>query len=215
MFPPELVTVIYNGINVELFSQSNCLDREVLGLSNERPVIGTVARLEPTKGIKYLLDAAAIIDKEFPSVYFVIVGDGPEREFLQQYAVRLGIEKKVFFIGFRDDVPSLLRIFDIAVIPSVREGLSIFCLEALAAGCPVVASDVGGLAEIITSQKTGLLVPPKNAKALADALISLLKNRLAAAAFGRKGKEMVEEKFTYKNMVERTMNIYVQVMQAE
>jgi len=212
LFPPEMVTVIYNGVDVNLFSKKGCLDRK---FSFNGPVIGTVARLEPAKGIKYLLDAAAIIDKEYPWVYFVIVGDGPERNFLQQYAARLGIERKVFFFGFRDDVPNILPLFDIAVIPSVQEGLSIFCLEALAAGCPVVASDVGGLTEIIIPRKNGLLVPPKNPRALADAIIALLKNRTWAAALGRQGREMVEQKFSYEKMLERTKKIYAQVLRPE
>ncbi len=212
LFPPEMVTVIYNGVDVNLFSKQSCLDRKI---SFNGPVIGTVARLEPAKGIKYLLDAAAIIDKEYPWVYFVIVGDGPQRNFLQQYAARLGIDKKVFFLGFRDDVPNILPLFDIAVIPSVQEGLSIFCLEALAAGCPVVASDVGGLTEIIIPCKNGLLVPPKDPRALADALVALLKNRILAAALGRQGRKMVEQKFTYEKMLERTMKIYAQLLQPE
>lgn len=212
LFPPEMVTVIYNGVDVALFSKNSCSDRKI---SFNGPVIGTVARLEPAKGIKYLLDAAAIIDKEYPWVYFVIVGDGPERNFLQQYAISLGIERRVFFFGFRNDVPSLLPLFDIAVIPSVQEGLSIFCLEALAAGCPVVASDVGGLAEIIIPYKNGLLVPPKNPRALADALVELLKNRTWAAALGRQGREMVEQKFTYEKMLERTKEVYAQVLRPE
>lgn len=212
LFPPEMVTVIYNGVDLNLFSKKSCLDQK---FSFNGSVVGTVARLEPAKGIKYLLDAAAIIDKEYPWVYFVIVGDGPERNFLQQYATRLGIEERVFFLGFRDDVPNILPLFDVAVIPSVQEGLSIFCLEALAAGCPVVASDVGGLTEIIIPRKNGLLVPPKNPKALAEAIIALLKNRRWAAALGRQGREMVAQKFTLEKMLERTMKVYAQVLRPE
>jgi len=212
LFPPEMVTVIYNGVDVELFSKKGCLDQK---FSIKGPVVGTVARLEPAKGIKYLLDAAAIIDKDHPWVYFVIVGDGPERILLQQYTKQLGIEKKVYFFGFRDDVPNILPLFDVAVIPSVEEGLSIFCLEAMAAGCPVVASDVGGLTEIIIPRKNGLLVPPKNPKALADAIVAVLKNRRWAAALGRQGREMVAQKFTSEKMLERTMKIYAQVLRPE
>lgn len=213
--PQEKMTVIYNGIDTDQFLPSGGISRSTLGIPDNMPVIGTVARLEPTKGIKYLLEAAYLIDKEYDSVYFLIVGDGPERESLQQQARMLGIEERVIFYGFRRDIPSLLPLFDIAAIPSLREGLSIFCLEALASGRPVVASAVGGLPEIIHPGKTGLLVPPGDPEALAEALVVLLKNREMAASLGSQGKEIVVQYFTCSNMIERTREIYRMVLRKD
>lgn len=214
-FPQEKTSVIYNGIDADIFSHSKGISRTVLGIPEDMPVIGAVARLEPTKGIKYLLEAAYLIDKEYDPVYFLIVGDGPDREFLQQQARMLGIEKKVIFYGFSSDIPSLLPVFDIAAIPSLREGLSIFCLEALASGRPVVASAVGGLPEIICPGKTGLLVPPGDPESLAEALVVLLKNREMAASLGSQGKEMVVQYFTCSRMIERTKEIYTMVLRED
>lgn len=213
--PQEKTTVIYNGIDTDLFLPDAGMLRTSIGIPEDVPVIGTVARLEPTKGIKYLLEAAHHIDKKYDTVYFLIVGDGPDQDSLQQQARILGIEERVIFYGFCHDIPSLLPVFDIAVIPSLREGMSIFCLEALASGRPVVASEVGGLPEIIRSGKTGLLVPPGDPEALAEALVFLLKNREMATSLGSKGKEMVVQYFTCSRMIERTKEIYTKVLQED
>ncbi|MGB4504743.1 MAG: glycosyltransferase family 4 protein [Syntrophaceticus sp.] len=210
--PQEKTTVIYNGIDSDLFLSSAGISRAAVGIPEDVPVIGTVARLEPAKGIKYLLEAAYLIDKEYGPVYFLIVGDGPDRESLQQQARMLGIEEKVIFYGFSSDIPSLLPVFDIAAIPSLREGMSIFCLEALAAGLPVVASAVGGLTEIISPEKTGFLVPPGDPQALAETLLLLLHNREMAVSLGSKGKEMVVQYFTCSRMIEKTKEIYTMVL---
>lgn len=210
--PQEKTTVIYNGIDSDLFLSSAGISRAAVGIPEDVPVIGTVARLEPAKGIKYLLEAAYLIDKEYGPVYFLIVGDGPDRESLQQQARMLGIEEKVIFYGFSSDIPSLLPVFDIAAISSLREGMSIFCLEALAAGLPVVASAVGGLTEIISPEKTGFLVPPGDPQALAETLLLLLHNREMAVSLGSKGKEMVVQYFTCSRMIEKTKEIYTMVL---
>lgn len=213
--PQEKTTVIYNGIDSDLFLSSAGISRAAVGIPEDVPVIGTVARLEPAKGIKYLLEAAYLIDKEYGPVYFLIVGDGPDRESLQQQARMLGIEEKVIFYGFSSDIPSLLPVFDIAAIPSLREGMSIFCLEALAAGLPVVASAVGGLPEIISPEKTGFLVPPGDPQALAETLLLLLHNREMAVSLGSKGKEMVVQYFTCSRMIEKTKEIYTMVLRED
>lgn len=214
-FPQEKTTVIYNGIDTDLFQPSASISRTSLSIPENFPVIGTVARLEPTKGIKYLLEAAYLVDKEYGTVYFLIVGDGPDLDSLRQQARMLGVEERVIFCGYSHDIPSLLPVFDIAVIPSLREGLSIFCLEALASGRPVVASAVGGLPEIIRHGKTGLLVPPGNPEALAEGLILLLNNRETAASLASQGKEMVVQSFTISRMIEMTKEIYTTVLRED
>ena len=215
IFPQGKTTVIHNGIDPGLFASQRGLSRKTLGIPEDIPVIGAVARLEPAKGIKYLLEAAYLIDKDYQPVYFLIVGDGPDRESLRQQAAMLGIDDKVIFYGFSSQIPSLLPVFDIVAIPSLREGLPIFCLEALAAGRPVVASDVGGLPEIISHGKTGLLATPGDAQSLAQSLLLLLKNRELAASLGCRGKEMVVQNFTCSRMIERTKEIYRLVLRKD
>lgn len=215
--PEDRITVVYNGLDacdyrVEV---EKPILRKALGIPGVLPVVGTVARLEPNKGVRFFLEAAKHIDKEYGPVYLLVVGDGPEREFLQSLAGGLGLAGRVLFIGFRNDVPRLLPLLDVAVIPSLKEGLSIFCLEALAAGRPVVASAVGGLPELIQHGRTGLLVPPGDSGALARAIVTLLRNRVVADTLGRRGREMVAGRFTREQMLAGTIKVYEMVLRNE
>lgn len=214
-FPDDRITVIYNGLNASEYQVEvdKISLRNSLGIPGDLPVIGSVARLEPNKGIKFLLEAVKDIDKIYGPVYVLIVGDGPEEESLKKITRELGIESRVIFAGFRSDVPQLLSLFDVAVIPSVNEGLSIFCLEALAAGVPVVASAVGGLPELIQPDVTGLLVPPGDLSALVEAIVFLLRNKDFARSLGHRGREMVVRQFTSEQMLARTIDVYEMVIQ--
>lgn len=213
--PPEKITVIYNGIDQQVFSNRGTLPLLTplsFGLPRNLPVVGAVARLEPRKGIKYLIEAVPLVDKYYGPAYFFIVGDGPERESLEELAKKMNLTERVVFTGFRSDIPRLLSLFDLAVIPSVQEGLSIFCLEALASGLAVVATSVGGLREIIRDGETGVLVPPADPAALARAVGELLKNREFAALLARQGRELVARNFSHTQMIKKTEQIYEKVL---
>lgn len=206
--PGSKITVIYNGIKNEVPDQLNLISKQDLGMDPDLPVVGAVARLEEHKGISYLIEAIPFIDREFGPASYLIIGDGPQGDYLRQLAKNLGVADRVFFTGYRNDVKEMLEVMDLVVIPSLQEGLSIFCLEALAAGKPVVASRVGGLPEIIHHEETGLLVPPADNEALAKGVVQLLNNRAKAQLLAEQGKNMVEKEFTVQRMLALTREVY-------
>jgi glycosyltransferase involved in cell wall biosynthesis len=170
--------------------------------------IAVVARLDRQKGIDVLLDALA----EVPDASAVIVGDGPERGALVAQAAALGLSGRVTFLGWRDDVRAQLESVDVLVLPSRYEGLPLVVLEAMLAGVPVVATEVGGLRECIEPERTGVLVPPGDPRALAAALRRLLgdadrRERLAAAA-----REEAVRRFTAKAMADAYERLYLELL---
>lgn len=209
------LTTIYNGIDVERFS--NKIDlmavRKSMNIPELGPIIGTIARLAPQKGVSYFLKAASLL-KEY-QVNFLVVGDGPLKEELQQEAIELGLQNRVTFAGHREDIPDILATLDVFVLPSVTEGLPLTILEAMAAGKPVVATKVGGIPEAIVQRKTGIIVPPKDPEALAVALAGLLGERERMVRMGIAGQKLVKEKFTIETMVERTVNLYSQLLEKQ
>jgi glycosyltransferase involved in cell wall biosynthesis len=140
------------------------------------PVVGSVTRFYPVKGTSFLLDAFARILRTMPESYLLLVGDGPERATLEAQARSLGIQGRVIFAGFREDIEEHLRLFNVAVLPSLREGLPLAGIEALSAGVPLVASRVGGLPELVADGRTGLLVEAGDAAAIADAVLRILQD---------------------------------------
>lgn len=210
--PSKQITTIYNGIEVDKFTgKSDPLHiRKSMNIPELGPVVGTIARLAPQKGISFFLKAASLL-KEY-QVNFVIIGDGPLEESLKQEAVDLGLQGRVTFTGRREDISDILSTLDIFVLPSVTEGLPLTILEAMAAGKPIVATRVGGIPEVIVDGKTGIIVPPKDPEAMAVALASLLGGREKMAKIGLAGQKLVKDKFTIDTMVERTMNLYSQLL---
>ncbi|MHB1127623.1 MAG: GT4 family glycosyltransferase PelF [Bacillota bacterium] len=208
--PPERVSTIYNGIDLGRFQMiiDYARKKQELGLQVKAPVVGTVARLIPQKGVDCFLRAALIVKFFMPDVQFLIVGDGPQRQELEEEARSMNLAHDVVFTGFRSDVPQILPLLNVFVAPSLSEGLSIATLEAMAARRPVVASAVGGLKEIVIPGRTGLLVEPNDPEALADAVLGLLKSPRKAQAYGTSAREMVEQKFQVQTMVKQTENIY-------
>ncbi len=212
-FPREKITTIYNGLSLAKFNQITEVTRKKreLGLDVTAPVVGVVARLIPQKGISCFLKAAKMIQDQIPKVNFLVVGDGPVRGSLEKEAAHLGL-KKIVFAGFRFDVPQLLPIFNIFVIPSLSEGLSIGVLEAMAARRPIVASRVGGLPELVWHGKTGMLVPPNNPRALARTVITLLERPFLAEVLGLQARRAVEQQFAESRMVARTEALYEKLL---
>jgi Glycosyltransferase len=138
----------------------------------------------------------------------VLVGDGPLRAELSAQIEDLQLVKNVFLLGNRRDVPELLHVFDVFVLPSLREGLPIVLLEAMAAGIPVIASDVDGNTELVIENKTGLIVPPHDIFALAGAIVRMLRDKQSAKLMSSAAKEMVIKDFSFETMVKKYETLY-------
>jgi glycosyltransferase involved in cell wall biosynthesis len=171
---PSKVVTVKNCIDLQMIDSVNVSRQEArhrLGLSEDEIVFGTVGRLAATKGQSYLIEAFAVVRESLPASRLVIIGQGTLREGLEKKADELGVLPRVLFAGYRNDVFELLKGFDIFVLPSLAEGLSIALLEAMALRLPVIASHVGGIPEVFGECRCGKLVPPRDAPALAAAML--------------------------------------------
>jgi glycosyltransferase involved in cell wall biosynthesis len=175
-------------------------------------VIGTAGRLVQLKGIEFLISAAAVLQREFPSLRVEIAGEGPHLAKLEQAVAHAGIGNHVKFLGWIDDIPSLLSRWDVFAMPSLEEGFPIAALEAMAAGLPVVATSVGGLPELVDDGMTGWLVPPCNAEALASRLRLLLSNPHQRLEMGAAGQARVREHFSLAQMTQSFSNLYDELL---
>ncbi len=179
-----------------------------------RRLVGVAARLQPEKGVRYLLEAAVSVGSEVPSAAFVIIGDGPDRSQLQNLAARLGIADQCYFLGFRPDARKVIRKLDVLVVPSLSEGTPLVVLEAMAAGVPIVASAVGGIPEQVRHGQEALLVPPADAPALAGALSQLLLDPRRAHLLGERGRQRLRECFSPDRMLHETCRVYHALVRA-
>ncbi|MHB1044085.1 MAG: glycosyltransferase family 4 protein [Eubacteriales bacterium] len=208
--PDGRVTVVYNGIDLEALAASRrpAVWRDKLGCTGGEPLVGMVARLHPVKGHRYFLEAAREVLAALPEARFVIAGEGPGREAMEQLAGRLGIEDSVVFTGFVEEVWPLMADLDLLVVPSLWEGFGLTAVEALALGVPVVAADVGGLPEAVRHGETGLLVAPGDTAALSRGIIWMLEHPSEAAEMARRGGEAVRREFSASTMAARTVEVY-------
>jgi glycosyltransferase involved in cell wall biosynthesis len=178
---PKKVLVIPNGIPLEDFEtipEQKCREiKKHFRIKSDYYVVGTVTRLREEKGNRYFLEAAAEVLKVSPMTYFLLVGDGPLLDELRLLAKQLGISRNVIFAGHQHDVASLLSIFDVKVISSVTEGHPLAILEAMATRKPIVATNVGGIKDILNNGEIGLLIPPREPHAMADKIIYLLQHK--------------------------------------
>jgi glycosyltransferase involved in cell wall biosynthesis len=211
MLPDEKVEVIYNGLDFSRYlkpSDGNYL-RGKLGIDNNVPIVGMIADINfEIKGHRHFLEAARIIVKTVPRVKFLLIGDGELRKGYEKMTQELGIEKNVFFLGKRSDIPIILSNFTVSVLCSTSEGLSNVILESMAAGKPVVATSVGGSPEMVVNGITGYLVPPADSDALARAIIILLRDEKKAKAMGEAGRRVAEIKFAVEKMVKSYERLY-------
>jgi glycosyltransferase involved in cell wall biosynthesis len=203
--PSHKVRLVQNGIRVSGFDRrADPSLRALLTEGLERPIVFTPARLHPQKGHVHLLEAARLV----PDALFVIAGAGPEREHLEAHAGRLGLVSRVRFLGHRQDIPELLAMCDLFVLPSLYEGLPLTVLEAMAAEKPVVATAIGGTDEAVVHGVTGLLVPPGNSKELAAAIQVLLSDKALARRFAEAGRARVVQQFSSETMVHGVAKVY-------
>ena len=208
---PERLGVVHSGIDLSRFE--GVVDRAAeyrkeLGVPAGAPVIGNVAHCAPHKAQADLVAAVPAVLARQPEARVVIVGDGELRPALEAQAAELGVAGRVVFTGFRTDVPALLRWFDIFCLCSRQEGLGTTVLDALALRRPVVATSAGGIPEMIVSGRHGLLAPPGNPPALAQALLWMLEHPKQAAEMGAQGRARVEAEFTAERMALSTLEEY-------
>jgi L-malate glycosyltransferase len=209
---PDRVVTVHEGIDVEHVVAAPAVNvHETFWLPHHAPVVGNVAALVPHKGQRYLIEAAHLVVKQIPDARFIILGEGELREHLEHLVREHALEKHVLMPGFRTDVIGCIKGFDVFVMSSVTEGLGTSLLDAMACERPIVATRAGGIPEIVEEEKTGLLVPPRDHHALADAIVRALndrplRERLAAAGFAR-----VRERFTVERMVAETAAVYEQI----
>jgi glycosyltransferase involved in cell wall biosynthesis len=207
------VEVIRNGRKLDRYdTPSSKALRDELGISGDGPIVGTIGRLIDRKGHQDLLSAWPGIRQRHPDSRLLVVGDGPEREPLVEYAATLGCGDSVQFLGFREDVPELLDCLDLFVFPSHYEGLPGSLLEAMAAGVPIVATAIGGNAELVASGKTGLLVPRRDPRGIEHAVDALLQDRDFAARVGSNAREDAHDRFTLETMVENFERFYEELL---
>ena len=208
--PAARIETIANGVDLEALDavpHDPCYLHRELGVAPETRLVGMVAyfRQHAQKGHQVLLDAAKLVAACFDDVAFVLVGsslscDGYTREFFERYAARLGIARRVHFVGERHDVPALMSSFYAHVLPSYREGCPMVVLEAMARGTPNVASDIPSIREIIDHGRDGILFETGNHVALARALETLLVDPAAARALGARGRKRIETAYRASDM---------------
>jgi glycosyltransferase involved in cell wall biosynthesis len=208
---PSKVVVIPNGIDLGRFRGGSRLRRPDLGLPEGVPIASVLAVLRPEKAHDNFLRAAALVLRQFPSAHFVLIGDGPQREYLESLTQTLGLASCVHFLGRRDDIDQVLPLVDVSVLPSRTEAFPVSVLEAMATGRPVVATDVGALREMVSPGVTGLIVPPENVEELASAISRVFGDRNLANRLGQAGLAWVEN-YDVSRMVRRMESLFVSLL---
>lgn len=205
---PRVVTV-HEGVDIDRVLGAPPLNIHAeFWLPTHAPIVGNVAALVPHKGHRYLIEAASLVLRDLPDARFVILGEGELRPQLEHHIHERRLDKHVILAGFRPDVMSFHRSFDLFVMSSVTEGLGTSLLDAMAASKATVATRTGGIPEVVADGETGRLVPPRDPHSLADAIVNLLKNDSLRAEMGRSAFARVQSRFSATRMVEKTLNVY-------
>ncbi len=210
--PEGRAVTVLEGIDLGRVASAEAAPlHEELWLPHGAPIVGNVAALVPHKGQRHLVDAAALVVREVPDARFVIAGEGELRPALEQQIKHLGLQKHVMLAGFRPDILALHKAFDLFVMSSVTEGLGTSLLDAMACGKPIVATTAGGIPEVVLDGETGLLVPPRDHHAMADAIVRLLKDEGMRERMGTAALSLAHAKFSAERMVTETLQAYEDV----
>jgi len=210
---PEARTVtVHEGIDLDRVASAPRANlHEELFLPHQAPIVGNVAALVPHKGQRHLVEAAALVVRKVPDARFVIAGEGELRPSLERQIKEHRLEKHVLLAGFRPDALSLHQAFDIFVMCSITEGLGTSLLDAMAAAKPIVATATGGIPEVVDDGVTGFLVQPRDDRAMADAIVRLLKDADLRQRMGLAGLKRAREKFGAERMLRETLRVYKRV----
>jgi glycosyltransferase involved in cell wall biosynthesis len=214
------ISVIRNGVDLTRFDNppAPVQLRRQLRVADDTPLVGVVSRLTRLKGLEHFLEAAAMIKARVPNVRFLIVGETSPMDHgylgeLRRYAEHCGVAPDVTFTGLRSDVPAVLASLTVSVMPSLNEALSNVVLESMASGAPTVATAVGGTPEAIVDGVTGVLVPPAQSSAIADAVVHLLTDAPLAQQLGRAGRAHIADHFSVRRMVRSTEDLYIELLE--
>lgn len=208
--PGSLVEVVPSGIDFTPFRDVKDRDflRREFGFAADDYLAGIVAQLEDHKCHRYLIEAAGFLKEHAPHVKIIVVGEGSLRMELDRRARDLDVGDMVYFLGFREDVPRILASLDLFVLSSHMEGLGTSLMDAMACRLPIVATQAGGIPEIVIHRKTGLLVPPRDPDALAQAILKLYLDRSLAGRLARAGYDLVHRKFSAESMARKIIEVY-------
>lgn len=213
------IHLIYNGVDTKRFSPENIPPPDLTDFINSNTrsttVIGTVGRLDPVKNHALLIESFNQIIQQYGEkneIRLIIIGDGPLLSPLKQLAIEKKLSELIWFPGARNDIPSLLAAFDLFVLPSIAEGTPMTILEAMATELPVVATDVGGLAEIVSQGRTGTLVPSNNVQALSQAIELYITNNKLGNEHGKQGRESIVNNFSIEKMTQQYCSLYDTVL---
>jgi glycosyltransferase involved in cell wall biosynthesis len=206
----QRVQTIYNGVDVNKYNEvaPGTDEKRLLHVQETDTIVGTVGNLYVVKGQTYLLKAIPAVLRSRPNTVFLFAGRGDQEGALRSEAKSLGIEDNVRFLGFRSDVPRLLGIMDIFILPSLSECLPLSVLEAMVMGVPSIVTDVGGNREIIDDTQTGYIVPPANPEALAEKILFLLNDTERAKKMGEKAREAITTHFSLPAMIDKYETLY-------
>lgn len=203
------IEVVHDGVNVGFIDKQPTVDAHAsYRLPHGAPLIGNVAALAPHKGQRHLIAAMALVIRQLPDARLLILGDGELRDALQQQIAALGLERHVLLTGFRDDALGVMRSLDLFVMSSVTEGLGSSILEAMTCERAVVGTRTGGIPEAIDDGTTGVLVPPRDERAMADAIVALLRDPGERARLGAAGRARVIAEFSIDALVQGVMRVY-------
>lgn len=214
----EDIRVIHNGIDVKNFPFPDPGFRieikKKLGLG-DGPVVGIVARLSQEKGHLYLIGAMKSVLSRIPQAKLLIVGNGRMKKALSELARDLGMEKNIFFLAAVNDTKEVLAAMDLFVLPSLKEGLGLALMEAMASGLGVIGSDVGGISSLIQDGYNGLLTRPADTRGLSYAILELLQNPEKAGSLGNHARIFIEKNFSQGTMVQETERVYLECLSAK
>jgi len=208
------VVLIHNGLRpgkqVGDFERKQIRSRvcRELGVDEAVTLVATVARLDEVKGHGFLLEAARTLSLSHPSLHYVLIGDGPLRAAITAEASRFGLQDRLHLLGERDDILEILPAFDLSVLPSLHEGFPNAVMESMAAGVPVIATSVGGAAELINHKVTGYLVPAGHSAALAAQIGFAVNNPDLTSAVAARGRDLVSKRFDMDRMVASVQEVY-------
>ncbi len=202
------LNIVHNGIELDRYMDN--VDKASLPVQNGDLVITCIAELHERKGQKYLIEAFKKLQAQIPRLHLVLVGKGPNETELKK---RYSDVTNLHFLGWRDDIPQILKASDLFVLPSLREAFGLVLLEAMASGLACVATDNGGTTDIIVDGETGYLVPPGSSERLADAIGKILRNPNMKADMERAGLERVQKEFTAEGMARKTYEVYLKCRQ--
>lgn len=207
--PEEKIEVIHNGIDITLYNhKTEGKLRTELNLPPDSKLLGFIGRFGPEKGIIYLLEAARILCRKKEGVYFVLVGDGQLWEEAEAFISLNKLKDRIIMLGWRNDATDLLADMNALLLPSLTEGTPMVILESMSLGVPVIASDVGGISEVIDNLKTGLLLKPRDPEAIADAISYLIGNRELAENISQNSIHLVQTHFSSHRMSELYTHTY-------